>query len=172
MSAPTGLVLPPPDLGSLDFVESVSHKAVSTVATAASGVCIMYKFRVGRPGRLSTATVYVGTASGNIDIGICTSDGTNFVKQASTGSTVVAGSSALQAIAFTSPYTVQPGVDHWISLLVDNGTATLLRGATFAATNALSNMVVSKGAVSIPIPASQAISGFTGYDRLYWVRLS
>ncbi len=64
------------------------------------------------------------TVAGNVDVGIYAANGTRLV---SSGSTVMAGASAVQQVAITSTY-LPPG-RYWLAMASDSATATFNRGA-------------------------------------------
>lgn len=135
------------------------------------------RIRVERPIRVTNMHIYIGAAAGNIDLGIYT--GTlsgGLTKVASTGSTAAAGSSALQTIALTAAYTLQPGIDYWFAFGSTSGSTTLTvaRSAGVVAlvltTDTLALTAIKASAWSSGLPAS--LSSLSATSNTVWVAAS
>src|SRR5690349_5631390 len=112
----------------MDFIETCSPVGVST-ATDAANQATFHRIRVSKSITVSQMTIFVATASGNIDLGIYQSDGTTLTRLASTGSTAVAGTNAIQTINLSASVTTQPGIDYYLACSRDNATAAIARGS-------------------------------------------
>ncbi len=128
---------PASDGGQFDFVSS--HGVVTRTASIAAGTqtansASLILVRVGRPIRLTSLSIYIGGASGNVDVGIFTRSGTTYTLVASSGSTAAAGTNAMQTIALTAAYTLSPGTDYYFGEVADNGTVTIGRSSAVSAT--------------------------------------
>lgn len=151
-----------------DYVETFAGPlaAASTVANQANFV----RVRVAKAITVTTMAYIVGTASGNVDLGIYDSPdgGATLTRLSSTGSTAAAGTSAIQAIALTTPVTLTPGKDYWFAFAADNGTITAMRLSTVPTYNSRKNRALAKAA-NFPLPTSVAslASGLT-----YWLEAS
>ena len=120
-----------------DFVSS--HGPITRTASIAAGTqtansASLILVRVGRPITITSLTIYIGTASCIVDVGIFTRSGTTYTLVASSGSTAAAGTNATQTIALTAAYTLQPGIDYYFAEVADNGTVTIGRSSAVAAT--------------------------------------
>jgi hypothetical protein len=131
-----------------DPLHMVEQTTVSS-ATTTAGVAYLLAFRVIAPMVVTTVGIVNGaTASGNIDIGIYTPDGTRL---ASTGSTAQSGTSTIQNIALTAPVTLGRGW-YYVAYQIDNTTGTFL-SANSASTlwRVTGNRVVAN---TFPLPAT------------------
>lgn len=96
-----------------------------------------------------------GTASGNVDCGLYTEEGTLLT---SSGSTAQTGTSVLQAVNVTD-LTIGPGL-YYIALVLDNTTGTV--GSQSAATVELNRMNgVLQQATAFPLPATATFAANT-----------
>lgn len=155
----------------MPWVETIPSYLIVVPATAVANQVYATRVRVGRAVTVTTMTIYVGTASGNVDLGIYTSadNGVTLTRVGSTGSTAVAGASANQTISLTTPVTLLPGVDYYLAAAVDNGVASFGQfQTTVAPATALGNLTLTKTA-SFPLPASLATLT-AGATTLRWVR--
>jgi len=110
-------------------------------------------------------TVVIGTAVGNIDLGLYTYDGTTFTRQVSTGSTAAVGTNALQTLTLTDT-DVQP--DWYAAIGLDGSGLTTARVAHSAASpNGLTKRAYIKtSAWSSGLPdtiTGAAVSGIMPY---------
>lgn len=170
MSAPTGLVLPQMGGAQLPWVVSINpHGSSGAAGVANSGY--FARVRVGRPLPITRMSCWVGTASGNVDLGIYQSDGTTLTRIASTGPTAVAGTNTTQTIVLTSAVTLAPGVDYYLAIAADNATATFARHVGNNPMAALENWQITAATV-FPLPTSIALSGMAASDRYFvvWAR--
>lgn len=126
-------------------------------ANAAMGIRLPKRYR---PVALTNLGVYIGTASGNIDLGVYTWDGSQFVRQASTGSTAASGSNAIQKIAPGSVLTYDGRADVWLFVAADNTTVTMARLSGSAAITNLANRGVLKTS-AFPLPSTISGAGST-----------
>lgn len=155
----------------MPFIETYDQRGTSwTNAAVGANVVYLVRFRVAAPVTVSTVTIYVNAALGNIDIGFYSSSdgGTNYSLLTRTGSTVCAGVNALQAIALLAPITVVPGLDYWWAFGSDS-TPTIARGGAINNVAALVNFqLANKGSAwSSGLPAT--IASPTGTTLLPWI---
>lgn len=96
-----------------------------------------------------------GTASGNVDAGIYSADGTRLT---STGSTAQAGTNAPQSVNITD---IQIGAGlFFIAIAMNNGTGTLFR-ATFAQLGLAITTGMYQQATAFPLPANATFANPT-----------
>jgi hypothetical protein len=125
-------------------------------------------------GVITQLSYFVGTASGNIDLGIYSVSGQNRTKLYSSGSTASAGTNAWQSV--TPNLYVNAGDILDFVIAVDNGTVTIAKsGAVTSLIVALPTDVDAAGstlswtkAASFPLPGSFATvnSGFTAIPAI------
>jgi len=120
---------------------------------------------IPRTGTITSLSLFVATASGNVDVGVYSASGTNRTKIASAGSTANAGTNAWQTFAVSAPVNAGDVVDLVCSY--DNNTATFARlGAAASALCALptgydtdlvgSDVITWAKGSSFPLPGSFA----------------
>lgn len=172
MSAPTGLISAQPvgGGGQLPFWTSLPAHINSSTGTLTANAVYLVRFRVFAPTTFPSFSLYVASASGNIDGGIYTRSGTTYTRQNATGSTLASGSNAVQTIAFTTPLLAVPGVDYFAALGIDNGTATVARVSVNTNASFGDYSLVKTGAWSSGLPAS--ISSPAGSTVTPWLGLS
>lgn len=97
--------------------------------SAANGDIRAGRMRVDAPFKVTNLSYMVGTASGNINLGVYVANAAldAFTLVASTASTAAAGASAIQTIALSAPYWLVPGVDYYFAFQADNNTITVYR---------------------------------------------
>lgn len=129
----------------------LTNTTIGTPTTAVwptASLAIYVPFRLSVAARLRSLGLYNGSVvSGNLDVGIFRYDGSKVI---STGSTVMAGASALQIITVTNT-DLSPG-RYYLGLSVDNVTASVRR-----ASGASAPMLEAVGVlqeVSFPLPAT------------------
>lgn len=156
MSDELGVILPPGG-AQLDVVWTWDPRlggSSSAALTTNSGY--FSRFRVAGPIVVSKASIVVVSAAGNIDLGLYTSadGGANLSRIASTGSTAVTGTNAVQTIDITAAVTLQPFTDYWAASVCD-GAAQLLRTAPGnASVGGIKNIQRIKASVNVPLPAT------------------
>lgn len=128
-----------PGAGSFPWVETYLFASSDlVVGTVVANRAYVQRTRVDNAIRVTKARWYVGVASGNVDVGIYSFDGTTATLLASTGATAAAGTSAYQEANLTAAFTFQPGVDYWIFFMATDGATfttqrvggTVTEGAT------------------------------------------
>jgi hypothetical protein len=164
----TSFTRPSPGGAQPAFVESYNPCATAGAAgTLTANQALLVLVRVARPMTVSTITVYVGTASGNIDAGLYESDGTTWTRLASAGSTAASGTNALQTLTLGSPVTLIPGKDYWLAFAADNGTVTVTRISGTSGPNGRGNRAIFK-ASSFPLPAT--ITALSAASSVPWMQ--
>lgn len=153
MSKPTGLILPP-RITEPSFIETAPWNYITAAvwpnANQAIGVLLPKR---ATPVALTRLGVFVNTASGNIDIGVYTWDGSQFVRQVSTGSTPASGSAAMQYITPSTAFRYNGVTDVWLWVAANNTTVSLGRAAGVAGITAINNRVATKTS-SFPLPST------------------
>lgn len=163
MSQPTGLILPKRPRN-LPYTETMNPFVAGSAQV--HGANYAYFVRVRSIPSIAALKVYIGTQSGNIDLGVYRSDdnGTTLVRLASLGSTGAGTGTSVQ----TGTLAVNPPDDDcWLALAVDNGTVTLWRTGTNTAISAEQGGALMK-ASSFPLPAS--VSSLSGSNYCPWIR--
>jgi hypothetical protein len=165
-----------PGGGQFPFVETYPSQDGTLAATNLTADSVyVARVRVMKQVTITNMHIYIGAALGNIDLGIYT--GTlsgGLTRVASTGSTAAAGASALQTIALTAAYTLQPGIDYWFAFGSTSGGATLTvaRSAGVVAlvltSDTLAVTAIKAAAWSSGLPAT--LSSLTATSNTVWVR--
>lgn len=168
MSKPTGLDVPPFGGGQMPFVQTRSVDGLSAATFPSANAVVFVRVRVSRSLVISTMRTFIGTASGNIDIGVYQSDGTTLTRLSSTGSTPASGTNAIQAIALASPVTPSPGIDYYFAVAADNTTVTLARSAGTTVISAIGAQVMTLAA-SFPLPSTIALGSASGTSYSVWL---
>lgn len=155
----------------MDFIETYNATTASTAGAVVANDANFQRVRVAKPIAVTTMAYLVGTASGNVDLGIYDSSdgGTTLTRLASTGSTAASGSTAIQAIALTASLVLVPGKDYWLAFAADNATITAVRVGPTAAYIARKQRSFLK-ASSFPLPAS--VASLSGGIRFFWLEAS
>lgn len=162
MSLLTSFTRPSAGGGQFDFVEAFDIVGAAAAASIVANQAYLHLFRVDRAVLVSKATYGVGTASGNVDLGIYTSaDQATFTRVASTGSTAASGSSTFQTISLTAAYQLVPFTDYWAVFAADNATITANRtgaitGGTFRGRSVIKTTAWSSG---LPTSITSVASG-------------
>jgi hypothetical protein len=120
----------------MPFVETFpAHMVNAPVASMAADYLYFCRVRVGAALTIDTMTYEVGVAAGNVDLGVYTESGGTWTRVARTGVTAAAGATALQSIALESAYTLEPGIDYYLTLACDNATLTVSRAGVNGVTS-------------------------------------
>lgn len=172
MSAPTGLVLPRPGLSQPEFWATYLPEQSSASGTLTANQAHMVRLpRLAKAQVFTNGHIFVVSSNGNLDIAIYSDDGAQYARMASTGSTAVSGTNAIQTVALSSSFTAMPGVDYWATLVLD-GTASIARIAGLhAAFTGFRNRVLAKASANIPAPATIAYSP-GGTANVPWIGFS
>ncbi len=125
-----------------------------------------YQRLVGYGMTVSALRIYVGTQSGNIDVGVYANAGSGSTAgpgalKASTGS-IACPAPGEQSVTLTSTVTIERG--DWVAIAVDNTTATFLRSAP---TTAVTNGAAANEAGAFPLPATA--SAANGSGTVFWI---
>lgn len=154
------LTSPSPALGQDDVLLPfpIMHFTGAVGVLSANPVYLYKLPQVAVPFLVTRIGYCVGVAAGNVDAGLYTRSGTTYTRVASSGSTAAAGSSVMQDLTMTTPYTINPGQELFVAFGTDSATITLLRlSASVTAWCADDNaMLVKTGAWSSGLPASIA----------------
>jgi len=98
---------------------------VTASSTIDAGAAALSKFQVHRPVTVTKATIFVGLAGGNIDIGIY-DEGLN--KLGSIGATANTATGE-QRFTLLAPVKLVPGVLYYAAFVTDSATAKFVRAA-------------------------------------------
>lgn len=152
------------------WVETAPFAAfASAAAWPVANTATLTKVRTAKPITVSSVTIFIGAAAGNVDVGIYSLTGSTWNRLASSGSTAAAGTNAVQTINLTAPIALSPHVDYWIAVVADTTTTlTIGRLAPPAALGGFGNGNVSK-ASSFPLPSQITTPAATSYTP--WARL-
>lgn len=106
-------------------VWTVDSRYAGNVTAISANLALGSRVVIPRAGTISGLSVFIGTASGNIDVGVYSVSGTSRTKLYSSGSTAAAGSNAWQS--FSPSLVVNAGDIVDFCIAVDNGTVTIGR---------------------------------------------
>lgn len=138
------------------FLSTVDIEAnIGAVALSANNAYCARVF-VRSPMPFTKLSCFIGTASGNIDIGAYVSDGTTLTRLRSTGSTAAAGASAVQTLTVAST-DVPIGWSLYFAVAPDNATVTIGRVAITSAIAALGKRVQAFTS-GFPLPSTLTLS--------------
>lgn len=146
-----------------DFVLAVGAQYGSTTtAWTTANLAVYQAVIVQEVVTITHMAVFVVTAAGNIDVGIYTESGTKLV---SSGSTAVAGTSAIQSFDVTDT-TLNKGL-YWIACACSSTSAVLraspgLVSSTNGATAPARGVMAETSAVPLPTTATFAKPAATG----------
>jgi hypothetical protein len=154
---PCGLVtISPYSLGSIGAVTGNLSSAPASGTWDSANRAVFVPFRVSRPIYVVNMFVFNGlVVSGNLDIGIYTSDGTRLV---SIGSTAQAGTSAIQTLDITDTL-LGPGL-FYMALVFNNTTARVFQ-QTVVPSGIVCGMAIMNAA--FPLPATATFSQSYNY---------
>lgn len=151
--APKG-VISPMSLESISVMISSSVAASATWISANRAVYIAFRLYV--PAVVTKIVCINGaTASGNMDVGIYTIDGTRIVSK---GSTAQSGTNALQTLDITDTQ-LFPG-SYLMAMVMDNATGTVFRKGTNSIL--MKTMGCYQQATAFPLPATATFATLTG----------
>lgn len=150
-----------------NWVEPIDGRYATGVGVGVANMVFLTWFRVAKPVTVQRCTISVSVQSGNLDVGLYASDGTNLTRLGSSGSTACAAPGA-QTITLGSTITLVPGIDYYAAIAPDNATASFGR-ISGVAVPASTNTKSMQKATSFPLPASLAISGLSSASVSYWL---
>jgi hypothetical protein len=136
----------------------ISGNSIGNNTWFSANAALFVPFRLSRPFVFNTIFVISGTASGNIDVGVYSADGTRLVSK---GSTAMAGTSVVQSFAVTST-TLGPG-QFYFAAAIDNTTGSVAGlGAGAGAGIAYEKMFgMAQMASAFPLPATATFATVT-----------
>jgi len=147
-----------------EVIRTVSNPSVASSYTTSGATNRAYMFRVMESGTITKIGVEVGTASGNIDVGVYRNSATDIglnarplTRVASSGSTPV--TAGYMEITLSSQVTVQPG--DWLAVALDNTTATLRATRPDHVADPLMKGLVQYKNTSFPLLSSFGSAGTT-----------
>ena len=151
-----------------DFVETFPAGLFNALTVLSANAAYLTLVRVARPIVVTQITYGLGTASGNVDLGIYDSadGGTTLTRLGSTGSTAATGTNTTQTIALTAAVTLVPGKDYWLAFAVDNATLTPYRGANQTAPS-IGGIGVRSVAKATAFPLPTSITGHSGGSTVW-----
>jgi len=110
----------------LDLWVGAPNPGVGTTSgTLAANAAYLICFQVFRAVTVSNTIIKVATQSGNIDVGIYSSDGTTATRLGSTGSIACPAVSVRSVNALTAGVDLVPGTRYFAAFAADNATASL-----------------------------------------------
>lgn len=146
------------------------HTASSAGAWPAANRAIFCLVRPKQTRAVSAIQFFVGTQSGNVDVGVYTHAGGTMTRLASAGSTACGAGSAVQSINLSAPVLLVAGRTYYLALSCDNTTATFARQASASsAINTVGDQMLFV-ASSFPLDASH--SGAAGSSFTPWLYAS
>lgn len=173
MSKPTGLVLSPADVLPFPWVETVDcHSPMSNSAIGANTASFIRLKRLPVAFAFTSLEWEVGSAAGNVEAGLYSSDGITLTKIVTTGAVAAAGASARQSSAAAGTIPRYTGaLDYYLALWSSDGSASFARVAgTLSAILTEGNMVGTKASLASGLPDTQALSGLSASSNTFWVR--
>lgn len=158
------LILPS---GGDSFLQSYDIRISGAQAALTANAAYLARLpRLAKPKRVASITVFIGTASGNIDAGVYSGDpAVTGTRLGSSGSVAAAGTNALQVLTPTADTIIPADVDTWVSFAADNGTVTVRGAAGNGTANGAGSLNVVK-ASSFVLPAT--IEGAAGTAFTVW----
>lgn len=112
-------------------MEPVDGRLFSGTAAVTADQAYLSWFRVDQSMTFTAMEYLVGTAAGNVDLGIfSTTDFATFTLLGHTGATAAAGSSAIQSINLLASVTCDPAIDYFAAIVGSSGSLTLGRMTT------------------------------------------
>ena len=152
--------------GQLPYVATPTMMVANTTAALAANTGYLQRFRVAAPLTIGRITYFVGTASGNVDVGVYRLDGGDtLTRLASSGSTAAVGAAATHTVPLTASVTLVPGVDYYLAFAPDNATVTIGRTTPNSFWSSMGKTAVSR-ATSFPLPASMTYASVAGSSTL------
>ena len=155
-----------------DYAETFEPFGVTNAVFPAANNALLIRRVARRDLTIASISIFVATASGNVDAGIYLPSGADFARLGSSGSTAAAGAGAEQVLAISGgAIEVERGAVFFFALAADNGTVSLARLAnTSSALGAIDGVLGAK-ASSFPLPATITASlGVATYAP--WMRTS
>lgn len=131
---------------------------------------------INNPIALAKFRIWIVLQSGNVDVGLFSSDGTTATLVGSSGSTAV-GAAGEQVITLATPPVQRPGIQHYLGICPDNVTATFGRmtssaynmgkvGPVFANVSRTSSFPLATNATSF------ALADLVAGSNRFWLRAS
>jgi hypothetical protein len=157
-----------------DGAETFDRRIATGVAPLTANQMYVAKVRFPRVMTIANMLAYIGTQSGNLDMGIfdCAVAGPHTTASvlrwlASTGSVAAGAGGAVQVAALTAPLTVRPDKDYWLAIAADNATVTFARIGPIAAMMTYDLRTGTK-ATSFPLPTT-TVTTFGSGSNTPWV---
>lgn len=160
-----------PGLDQMEFVETMVP--IGSVQAITSALVYLGRVRVGKPVPVTQMSYGVGTASGNVNLGIYTYNPATatYTLVAWTASTAAAGASVIQTIPLVAAYTMLPGVDYALAFQADNGTITAQRTSALN-TFALNNRATTKAITYNLATNGTSLASVAAATTLLWIAAS
>lgn len=115
------------------IIEPYPAVAFSSIGTVVQNAALMVKFRLSKPALISKIAIFVGTAAGNLDVGVHSLTGSTYNLLGHSGATAAAGTNAIQELTMLANIPLQPGVDYWATFASDSATVQIMRQSMGAA---------------------------------------
>ena len=134
-------------------------RSTALLGTNTANTAYLTAFQVFRAVSVTKIVGRIGTASGNVDFGLYSSDGTTATLLNATGS-IACPTAAVRVINTVTSTALSPGVTYFVAVAFDNATATLAKlGQVVGPSNVL--FQGGKIASSFPLPASVTLSSLS-----------
>jgi hypothetical protein len=153
-----------------NWVEPLDGRYLTTNGAPVANTGYWWWFRVDEAITVTTASIDVqATATGNVVVGIYSSDGTTFTRLAVSAATAIGPSTTIQTIALGSSVTLSPGVDYYAYFAADTASATFIRAAVASGRTASHNVKSRSKTSEYPSSASVAISATATNGVCNWI---
>lgn len=137
----------------------------SSIGTVVQNAALMVKFRLSKPALISKIAIFVGTAAGNLDVGVYSLIGSTYTMLGHSGATAAAGTNAIQELTMLANISLAPGIDYWATFASDSATVQILRQSMgAAAAGGYSGAILTKtshyssGLSNITAPATNTVA--------------
>lgn len=158
-------VLSPESLGYM-IAGQIGGTGSNGTAWPAANLAMYIPFSLRRKITVSKMFVGNGTPAGSVDLGIYSIDG---AKLASTGSTAMSGSTAMQRISLSATVTLGPGM--YYMAIACNGATTTLNCKTATASYYLKSVGIYEQTTAFPLPSTATFATCTR-TLIPWIGLT
>lgn len=143
----------------IDEVIGAPHYMMQSTATSTANTASFIKFGVKIPVTVTKAYARITTASGNIDMGIYSSDGTTLTRVGSSGTTACPTAANNANVTLTGSVNLVPGVIYYAAVSSDNAVVSMMKpGFTPMFTGTGGGDFCGTVATSFPLPSSLLLS--------------
>lgn len=150
----------------IQTTSSLSANGAASATFASADMAFFYPVKVYDPFTATRLFVLNGSAvSGNIDVGIYSSQGNRIV---SSGSTAQSGTTAIQEFDVTDTI-IYPGV-YYLAVAMDNTTGSLFANGIGAARIRAAHAF--QQSTAFPLPATATFAAYTTTNNAYWIGMT